>query len=301
MAEPSLLDLIKDPLHRDEYAQQAKALDAVNAHLALATHMHQLQEELASKADTADFLTKHATLNPTSPTYENDVSTLFAQHPRTTGQAVTDALGSARAARSTYMNAVAPGGADEFSAGSPEQHAYITNIRQTNDPMAARAHALNVAKGEEMTKALIAKGLVDPTKDFPTWDGTEQTRPKVYNPDGSINYHEIGMLGATRAGNQEGLAAQKEQKKADEQTYRDSLGILNKWNSYTDDYQKQQAESAEGVIAQHAKDVVYNYAKYGSIKAPDSVAVGATGATGPIGIPAKTGAAPAHDASAFVP
>lgn len=296
----SILDLLTDPQHQAEYAQQQRALEAVDKQLAIASHMHNLHEELATKADTADFLTKHAKLDPTGPTYENDVAQTLALHPRTSGPAVDAALAAGRSARSTYLNAVSPGGANEFETGSPEQHAYVTRFRQTSDPIAARAHALNVAKGEEMTKTLISKGLLDPAKDFPEWDGNPQSKPAVYNDDGSVNYHQLGLVAATRAGSNEGLAGQKEQKKLDEQTYRDSLGILNKWNSYTDKYQKEQAESSEGVIAKHAQEIVYNRAKYGNINGPTGVTgTAAAPATAPTGATAST-PAPA-DASAFVP
>lgn len=293
-----ILDLLTDPNHQREYLHQQQALESVNRQLAIAAHMHTLHEELATKADTADFLTKHAQLDPTHPTYESDVAHLLASHPRTQGQAVTDALGSARATRTTYLNAVAPGGADEFTMGSPEHQAYINRFQQTQDPVAARAHALNTAKGEEMVKTAISKKLIDPAKDFPEWDGTEQNRPKVYNPDGTVNYHELGFIAATRAGNEESLAGQKEQKKADEQTYRDSLGILNKWNSYTDKYQEEQKDSAEGVIAKQAKDIVFNKAKYGNINGPTGTNVTTTA---PAAKPTGGSPAPVNDASAFVP
>lgn len=245
----SLLQLLRDPQHVAEHKQQLQALDEVNRYLSVASAQHALQSELASKADTADFLRKHSKLNPTSPTYTNDRAQLFAEHPRSDGTMVREALNSADNVRQTYLNAVSPGGADEFATGSPEQHAYMTRFRQTQDPIAARAHALNTAKGEEMIKLNVANKLFDVEKDFPAWDGNQETRPKVYNPDGSINYHEIGLLTARRAGEISGKTATAEAK-----SISDARDLLKNFNDDVILGQSPEAEKLKPILLKRIFD-----------------------------------------------
>lgn len=191
------------------YGDHRAALAEADKYLAVAGHFHNMRNEIESKLDSADFLKGLSSLDHTDPNFESSTAKLLAQYPKAGGQAVTDALSSMHSARANYLQGVAPGGANEFTKGSPEQQTYINTIHQTKDPRAARAAALNTQKGEEMVKVAAAKGLIDPNELF-AWDAQKQdyVHPEVFNPDGSVNYHQIGLLAATAEGSGESRKAQ---------------------------------------------------------------------------------------------
>jgi hypothetical protein len=198
----------------ENYSQHKNALAEADKYLIVAGHMHNMRNEIESKLDSADFLKELANLKHDDPNFEANTAKLLAKYPLAGGQAVSGAISTLHSARANYLQGTAPGGANEFTAGSPEQTAYINRYHQTKDPRAARAHAQNVQKGEEMVKTAVANGLLDLDKDFPAWDGNPDTRPKVYNDDGSVNYHEVGLLAANRAGELGGKAVTAEARSA---------------------------------------------------------------------------------------
>lgn len=204
---------LPDEVHQS-FQSHRQALEEADKYLTVAGHIHSMRNDIESKLDSADFLKDFSKIDHTSPTYEQDSAKLFAKYPKAGGPAVQDAVASLHGARANYLQATAPGGADEFGTNTPERAAYVTRFHETKNPQAARAHALNTQKGEEMIKTAVASGLIDPDTDFPKWDGEDKTRPSIYNPDGSVNYHEAGLLAANRASELTGKGATAEAKAA---------------------------------------------------------------------------------------
>jgi hypothetical protein len=183
----------------ESYQQHTAALADADKYLAVSKHFHDMQQEAKSKLDSADFLREAASLDHTDPNYDARLGALFAKYPHANGSIVQDAVTSKHQARANYLQGTAPGGAEEFGVNTPERQAYINRLGQTKDPRAARAHAQNVQKGEEMIKTAVAKGLINLDTDFPSWDGEDASKPAVYNDDGSVNYHQVALLAASRA------------------------------------------------------------------------------------------------------
>lgn len=187
----------------DNYTSHKDALGEADKYLTVAAHMQALRNEVEGKLDSADFLKELAQIDHTTPNYDATIAKSLAKFPRASGSAVQDALSSMGNARQVYLAGVAPGGADEFGDGTPERDAYINRLHQTKNPRAARAHAQNVAKGEEMVKTALAAGVLKLDEDFPHWNPAwaqnEKARPAIYNADGSVNYHQAGLLAAQRA------------------------------------------------------------------------------------------------------
>jgi hypothetical protein len=221
----------------DSYAGHKQALAEADKYLAVAGHLHSMRNEISSKLDSADFLKDYSNLDHTDSNFEANTAKLLAKYPMAGGSAVQDAVQAKHSARANYLQGVAPGGADEFGTDTPERTAYINRLAQTKDPRAARAHAQNVQKGEEMIRTAVSKGLLDPNTDFPEWDGNDKTRPKIYNADGTVNYHEASLLAATRAPDAPGGVNDKSQKQESAQirTYRDTIASAAKNPAMLDD------------------------------------------------------------------
>lgn len=202
----------------DSYAGHKQALAEADKYLSVAGHLHSMRNEISGKLDSADFLKDYANLDHTDSNFEANTAKLLAKYPMASGSAVQDAVQAKHSARTNYLQGVAPGGADEFGTDTPERTAYINRLAQTKDPHAARAHAQNVQKGEEMIRTAVSKGLLDPNTDFPEWDGNDKTRPKIYNADGTVNYHEAALVAAGRAPDAPGGVNDKSQKTEDAQT-----------------------------------------------------------------------------------
>lgn len=185
------------------FSSHKGALAEADKYLTVAGHIQNMRNEIESKLDSADFLKELAQIDHSTPNFDATTAKLLAKYPRAAGQTVENALQALGRARQTYLAGVAPGGADEFGDGTPEREAYINRLHQTKNPRAARAHANNVAKGEEMIKTALAAGVLKLDEDFPEWKPEwakdSKARPAIYNADGSVNYHQAGLLAAKRA------------------------------------------------------------------------------------------------------
>lgn len=181
---------------QDTINSHKNALAEADKYLTVAGHIHQMRNEISSKLDSADYLKDLSTLDHMDPNYESKIVALNAKYPNAGGQLVQDALSTLHGARANYLKAVAPGGADEFTAGSPEQQAYISRLQQTKDPQLARAHAENVAKGEDMVRTNAEKGVINPQEMFSLDAQGNFKHPEFFNPDHSINYHAVALEAA---------------------------------------------------------------------------------------------------------
>lgn len=231
----------------NQYKEHKRSLDAANEYLNTSAHMHTMREEIGSKLDSADFLQELSKINHDSPTYEADAAKLFAKFPRAGGAGVQDALNIRQGARANYLHGMAGGGASEFADGSPERDAYEARYHLTKNPIEAKAHAENVQKGEEMIKTSIANGIFD-VNDL-SWAGGKPVKPEFFNPNGTVNYHAIGLAASKKAGELFGKSALADDKA-----------------------QKEQFEAAKEIIAQHkGKTLQPDNPAYKSLKAAEAI------------------------------
>lgn len=201
--------------HSVALAPHDEALSKAKEYYDLASHVTDQHTKAKTFTDSADFLTKLSTVERTDPEFERKFAEIAAAHPYADGQLVQSTVQSKLNARKTFTDALQHGGASEFGSEdnqTPEYHAYKRAIHETKDPAQARAAAIAAKEGEKTISDAVAKGVFNVDQDLPAWQPqwatkADKTRPKIYNPDGSINYSEAGKIIAKKTGAGEGTKA----------------------------------------------------------------------------------------------
>lgn len=197
------------------------ALTGAKRYYDLAAHVTGLHNESKKFADSADFLTKLGTLERTDPNFEQKFAEISAAHPYADGDLVQATVHSKMNARGKFMEAMQHGGAAEFGSEqnqTPEYHAYKVALHESKDPTIARAAAMQTKQGEEMIADAASKGIFNADTDLPAWDPAwadpkNKNRPKIWNPDASINYAEARKVITAKAGSGESLKLRLEGEK----------------------------------------------------------------------------------------
>lgn len=155
--------------YQDELRQHDASQQRVAAYYNLAHGLAAQHEETANRADAADWLAGSAKLNPSSPTYEDDVSKLYAQFPGAAhDQAVQDLHAIKDKTRGVYLQHQAAGGAAQFDGLAKD--AYVDYLKKNpTDFAGAQARGKNI-------ETAASQGLLNADD------------PKALNPDNSHNF-----------------------------------------------------------------------------------------------------------------
>jgi hypothetical protein len=198
MRTPSEIEKYNLQPHQD-------ALQKAREYYNLATEVTNTHNTAQTHIDSGNFLTGHAKLDKTSPTYLQDRADLLAANPYASGPLVQDEFTNGTQVHNQYNEALKTGGRSMYEDNSPEQKAF-DNIK--GSPAQKHAAAQMTQKGEAGINAAVASGLPEA--------GLRQL-----NKDGTTNYTETNKAIATAVGTGESTKAQAEQMKGFDATIRE--------------------------------------------------------------------------------